>query len=60
MSLIACTSGCVYQKDGYCTLTRAAATGALCGPAEPCVNFMPRSEASQDRSECFPDISDTN
>ena len=27
MSLIACTSDCVYQKDGTCTLTRAASPG---------------------------------
>ena len=41
MSLIACTSDCVYQQDGYCALERAASCG-LPDDAERCVNFVPR------------------
>lgn len=60
MSLIACTSDCVYQRDGYCALVRAASTGAPC-EREPCVNFVPRqSDALQHGGERFPNISDTD
>lgn len=60
MSLIACTSNCVYQQDGYCSLVRAGSTGAPCAE-DPCVNFVPRSStASQHRAERFPDISDAD
>lgn len=39
MSLIACTDPCVYQKDGYCSLSRAASAGE---PGQSkCVNFVP-------------------
>ena len=40
MSLIPCTSQCVYQQDGVCTLDSAAAAGlpALGGA---CVHFIP-------------------
>lgn len=40
MSLIPCTSSCVYQSDGVCTLDSAAAAGvpALGGA---CVHFIP-------------------
>ena len=41
MSLIACTSDCVYQQDGYCTLERAASCG-LPDESESCVHFVPR------------------
>lgn len=41
MSLIACTSDCVYQQDGYCALERAVSCG-LPNDIEPCVNFVPR------------------
>ena len=41
MSLIACTSDCVYQQDGYCSLERAASCG-LPDDKESCVNFVPR------------------
>ena len=58
MSLIACTDPCVYQIDGYCSLSRAASPGdARLG----CVNFVPRepvedSRALQQRGHGFPDI----
>lgn len=40
MSLIPCTSKCVYQADGICTLDSAAAAGlpALGGA---CIHFIP-------------------
>ena len=41
MSLIACTDPCVYQIDGYCSLSRAASPG---GGQSGCVNFVPRSQ----------------
>ena len=41
MSLIACTSNCVYQSDGYCGLVRAGSCGAP-SAAEPCVKYVPK------------------
>ena len=41
MSLIACTEECVYQKDGYCALSRAASPGGTAGQTHHCVNFVP-------------------
>lgn len=42
MSLIPCTSACVYQSDGVCTLDSAAAAGVpSLGGA--CVHFIPVS-----------------
>ncbi|BDF70960.1 hypothetical protein CE91St40_19410 [Oscillospiraceae bacterium] len=41
MSLIACTSDCLYQQDGYCSLERAASCGQPTH-RDPCVNFVPR------------------
>ncbi len=53
MSLIACTDPCVYQKDGYCSLSRAASSG------EPgrsgCVNFVP-IQNSQQSGHGLPDV----
>ena len=53
MSLIACTDPCVYQKDGRCTLSRAAS------PGEPgqsgCVNFVP-ARPSQQRGQGLQDV----
>ena len=39
VSLIACTDPCVYQKEGYCSLSRAASAGEPGGSG--CVNFVP-------------------
>jgi hypothetical protein len=52
MSLIACTSNCMYQKNGRCTLDCA---GSLGEPTErnPCVHFRPQL---QDSSQSFPDV----
>lgn len=44
MSLIACTSDCVYQQDGYCALARALSYGSP-SDTEPCVNFVPKYHA---------------
>lgn len=45
MSLIACTDPCVYQKDGYCSLSRAASAGE---PGQSkCVNFVPVRPSQQ-------------
>ena len=49
MSLIACTSNCVYQYDGYCGLVRAGSCGTP-SAAEPCVNYVPRHGNSQSPS----------
>ena len=44
LSLIACTDPCVYQIDGYCSLSRAASPG---GGQSGCVNFGPRSQSER-------------
>lgn len=50
MVFIACTSACVYQSDGCCTLERAAASGLPAGE-NACVNYVPRPEpASAEQS----------
>lgn len=58
MSLIACTSDCVYQQDGCCRLERAGSRGMPCA-ADHCVNFVPRAgyRPSQDGGQRLPDIS---
>ena len=58
MSLIACTDPCVYQIDGYCSLSRAASPG---DGRSGCVNFVARSEAKsnlplQNCGHGFPDV----
>lgn len=54
MSLIACTDPCIYQKDGYCSLSRAA---SMDRPGERCVNYVPiRPEGSQERGQSLPDV----
>lgn len=42
MSLIGCTSDCLYQKDGYCQLERAMSSGEPSAD-HPCVNYVPRA-----------------
>ena len=55
MSLIACTDPCVYQKDGYCSLSRAASSGE---PGQSrCVNFVP-AQPSQQRGHRLPNVGD--
>ena len=45
MSLIFCTDPCVYQKDGCCTLVRAASSGEAARSG--CVNFVPAQPSQQ-------------
>ena len=52
MSLIACTDPCVYQKDGLCSLSRAASPGQA--GHRGCVNFVPL--ASQQGGHGLPDV----
>ncbi len=42
MSLIGCTSDCLYQKDGYCQLDKAMSSGDP-SAEHPCVNYVPKS-----------------
>lgn len=57
MSLIACTDPCVYQKDGRCSLSRAASIGE---PRQSgCVNFVP-ARPSQQSGHCLPDVGHTD
>ena len=60
MSLIACTDPCVYQKDGYCSLSRAASSGS---PVQSgCVHFVPvqRPAASEQSGQGLPDVGHTD
>ncbi len=56
MSLIGCTSDCLYQKDGYCQLDQAMSSGEPSN-AHPCVNYVPRS---QDGGQRLPDVAHPN
>lgn len=57
MSLIACTDPCIYQKDGYCSLSRAVSVGY---PTEhqSCVHFLPKNTNLQHCNQSLPNISD--
>lgn len=58
MSLIACTDPCVYQKDGFCTLSRAVSTGSPTRERS-CIHFLPRQEAaSQEHRQGLLDVAD--
>ena len=46
MVFIACTSSCLYQSDGCCTLERAVSSGFPNGE-NSCVNYVPRSAPSK-------------
>ena len=52
LSFIACTDPCVYQKDGLCSLSRAASPGVAAHGG--CVNFVPL--ASQQGGHGLPDV----
>ena len=53
MSLIACTDPCVYQKEGYCSLSRASSAGE---PGQSgCVYFVP-VQPSLESGHRLPDI----
>lgn len=49
MSLIVCTDPCVYQRDGYCSLSRASSPGAP--DSSSCVNFVPVRASHEPPSE---------
>lgn len=54
LSLILCTSRCVYQQDGVCTLVRAVSLGG--GPGG-CVNCVPTAgPGSQQCGQGLPDV----
>mgnify|MGYP005777242967 CR=1 FL=1 len=55
MGLIPCTDPCVYQKDGYCSLSRASSAGI---PMERgCINFVPvQLPHSQQNGQSLPNI----
>lgn len=60
MSLIACTDPCIYQSDGYCTLSRAVSAGC---PSEDlsCVHFLPRHGGPlQEHRQRLSDVSHLN
>ena len=57
MSLIACTDPCVYQKDGRCSLSRAASPGET--GQSGCVNFVPVRQ-SQQRGHGLPNVGNTD
>ncbi|MFQ8760642.1 MAG: hypothetical protein ACLSAF_15615 [Intestinimonas sp.] len=59
LSLIACTSECIYQQDGYCVLTHATSIGTP-SHLNSCVNFAPRKDHSQNCTERLPNISDSD
>lgn len=60
MSLIACTDPCVYQKDGYCSLSRAV-SGGYPSERQSCVHFLPKDALSlQNGNQSLPNISDKN
>ena len=57
MSLIICADPCLYQQDGYCTLSRAVSLGEPNGKMN-CVHFLPK--LVEDRTEGLSNISDSN
>lgn len=57
VSLIVCTSECLYQLDGYCSLERAA-SGGTPSAENPCVHFVPKRGSLQNGGQGFSDISD--
>jgi hypothetical protein len=44
MSLIPCTGECVYQKEGYCSLERAASRGKPERASGNCIHFIKRQK----------------
>lgn len=43
MSFIACTSNCVYQQDGCCTLEHTAPRGDAIKPQDNCIHFIQKN-----------------
>ncbi len=60
LSLIACTSDCLYQQEGRCTLERAA-SGGIPSAENPCVHFVPRqARSSQNDCQRLSDVPDAD
>ncbi|MDF2839068.1 MAG: hypothetical protein K0S60_771 [Evtepia sp.] len=60
MSLIACTDPCVYQKDGYCSLSRAV-SGGYPTERQSCVHYLPKNISSlQNSKQSLSNISNIN
>lgn len=59
MSLIVCTSECLYQIDGYCSLERAV-SGGVPSESDPCVHFVPKQNQLQNNRQSFPNIFDAD
>ncbi len=55
MSLIVCTSECLYQVDGCCSLERAV-SGGVPTKDDPCVNFVPKRGSSQRGGQSLSDV----
>lgn len=59
MSLIPCTNGCIYQRDGCCTLEQAVTCSLPRAAGDGrCVNYVPR--LSEQDGQSFPDIAHAN
>ena len=43
MSIIPCTESCVYQKDGSCSLERAASSGASDDSGNQCAHYIEKA-----------------
>ena len=54
MNFIPCTDPCIYQKDGYCTLSRAG-SGGNPSAHKGCVHFLPHA-ASQENRQRLSDV----
>jgi hypothetical protein len=55
LSLIACTSDCLYQQDGCCCLERVG-SGGIPSREEPCIHFVPRQSRSKDGGQGLSDV----
>lgn len=60
MSLILCTSDCLYQLDGYCSLERVGSGGSPTD-TNTCMNYVPkRTDVLQNEIQGFPNIPHAN
>lgn len=59
MSLIPCTNGCIYQRDGCCTLEQAVTCSLPRTSPGHCINFVSREKSNQ-RGQSFPDVAHAN
>lgn len=47
MSLITCTSGCIYQTDGICTLDTVSNIGTPSNSG--CIHYIPKNKYEYDK-----------